>query len=84
MLDVIEYIKMNKHAYITNEQIGSLCFIFHIKEVISGKHEVLGLENMSVIRHNMKSPNEVEEFIEFKSFSDENENFEQHHASDLV
>ena len=75
---------MNNYAYMTNEKIGSICFIFHVPDIMSIKHDASGLKNVHVTRYKMKSQNEVEEFIEFKSFSDKYENFEQHHASDLA
>ena len=48
---------MNKIGYVTN--VGSLYFMFHIKDIISGKYEVSGIENVSIIRYNMVSLNEV-------------------------
>ena len=59
---------MNKQLHATNEEIVSAYFAFHVKDAVSGKSEVSGLENVCVIRCNMKSSNELEELIEFKSF----------------
>ena len=50
---VIEHVKMNKIDHSTNEEVGLLCFIIHAKDAISGKHEISGAENVSMILQNM-------------------------------
>lgn len=83
-LSFAECIKMNKWLHAINEEIGPLCFIFYVRNFTSGKHEVSGLETLRMISYNIRSHDELEELIEFNAFSNEYENFEKHHASNLT
>lgn len=82
--DVIEYILTDQNSYITNDKLGCVCFLHKTSDVLEGKYDCLGLNNVYVIRYSLcpssNLPNEIENF---NSFPDELQHFHLSHATDL-
>ena len=83
--DVIECARLETTTRVTNQQLGYMCFLCHVKDMLLGKHECYGLSNVHVIRHSLSlMSNSIKEINNFKTFSDEHEGFAVRHGSDLA
>ena len=82
--DSVECVLTNSNAHFSNISIGSSCFMHYINDVLSGKHNCNNLHNVFVARHEQQTiTNELIEILNFKSFSDECNDFSLHHAASL-
>jgi len=82
--DTVEYVRVEKEVYILNEELGSVCFIHHIDDVLSGQYQCSGRRNVFVIRYSISSyTNELNDISDFRSFPDQFDDFSIYHATDL-
>ena len=71
--------------YITNQQLGCICFLYYIKDILLGKYEYYSLSNVYIIRYSLLlKSNLIKKISNFKTFSDEYKGFTMYYGLDFI